>query len=73
MLDVAGTQLRGALAEDGKVVDPSNPMMTYVTSKLGQVKIDKAGSVQFSLKPESLVTKNNIGLALASVKLVPVK
>ena len=73
VFDAAGAQARGALADDGKVVDPSNPMMTYVTSKLGQVRIEKAGSVQFALKPESLVTQNNVGLALASVKLVPVQ
>jgi len=73
LVEVAGKQLRSTMSEDGRFVDPSNPLMTYVTSKLGQVTIDKAGAFQLALKAESMEGQGKLGLALAAVRLVPAK
>ena len=72
-LDVGGVTVSGTVAEDGRFVDPSNPLMTYVTSKIGQVKIAKGGPAHIVLKADSLETGKDVGLTLANVKLVPAK
>jgi len=72
-LDVGGATVSGTVAEDSRWVDPSNPLMTYVISKIGQVKIAKAGPAHIVLKADSLETAKDTGLTLANVKLVPAK
>jgi alpha-L-fucosidase len=73
MVEVAGKQLRATLNDDGKLVDPSDPHMNMVVSKLGQVAIDKAGAYKLALKPESIESRRKSGLGLVSIRLTPVR
>lgn len=70
-LEVAGQKLKGKIDDNGKEVNPANPYWKYVISKIGQVKIDKTGSFNLSLKPETIQAEKKLGLTLVSVKLVP--
>jgi alpha-L-fucosidase len=73
VVEVAGNKVSAALNEDGKQVDPSNPHQPYVVSKLGRVKIGKAGTYTLAVRPESIRAQKKVGLALATVKLTPVE
>jgi len=73
-IEVAGQKLAGTVNSDGEENDPVKPYWNYwnyVTSKIGQVTIPKAGEYQLSLKPESIVSDKKLGLTLVEVKLVP--
>jgi alpha-L-fucosidase len=72
-LDVAGKQLHATLSDDGQLLDPSDPRMKMVVSKLGRVAIDKAGSYKLALKPESIESRRKSGLGLVTVKLTPAR
>jgi alpha-L-fucosidase len=69
-IEVAGSLLRGAIANQGREVNPRNPYWKYVISKIGQVKIDKPGRHSLALKPETIQTGKQLGLTLVSVKLI---
>jgi len=71
LVEVNGTVLRGRLTNDGKQVEPSNPYMTYVLSKIGQVRIERARDCRLSLKSQSGQPDKETGLRVASVRLVP--
>jgi alpha-L-fucosidase len=71
-IDVAGQQLKGTVANDGKEENPSNAYWPYVVSKIGSLKIDKAGKYHLALKPESIQSERKFGLTLVSVKLMPI-
>jgi hypothetical protein len=73
MCEVAGRQIRGALANDGRFSDPVDPMASYVVSKIGQVTIDKPGTQKLVLKTEDAELQKTLGLSLHSVKLAPAK
>jgi hypothetical protein len=57
---------------NGKEENPANPYWKYVISKMGTVKIDKAGNYSLSLKPETINAEKKLGLTLVSVRLVPI-
>ena len=71
-VDVAGQQVKGVVNNDGREENPSDNYWPYVRSKVGRVKIDKAGKYHLDLKPESIETQRKLGLTLVSVRLVPV-
>lgn len=68
-LEVAGQTLKGTIENDGKQENPANPYWKYVISKIGQVKIDKAGTYTLALKPETIQSAKKLGLTLAEVRL----
>ncbi len=68
---VAGKDVQGVIADDGKVENPSNPYWAYVMSKLGRVAVPKAGKYTLSLKPQEIVADKKFGLTLVSVQLAP--
>ncbi len=72
-LNVAGQDLKGAVSNDGKLINPSNPYWPYVISKMGKVKLTKAGAYHLTLKPESIEAQKKLGFTLVSVTLTPAK
>ncbi len=69
-----GTQpLAGAIADNGKEDNPSNPYWPYVVSKMGRIQVDKAGKYTATLKPQDIPAGQKFGLTLVSLRLVPVK
>ena len=72
-IETAGQKVQGTINDDGKVENPANPYWKYVTSKIGQITVDKAGKYNLSLKPDVIKAEKKLGLTLVSVKLVPVK
>ncbi|PYX94720.1 MAG: alpha-L-fucosidase [Acidobacteria bacterium] len=75
-IEVAGQKIAGTVNNDGEENDPVKPYWNYwnyVISKLGRVTIEKAGAYQLSLKPDSIVSEQKLGLTLVEVKLVPVQ
>ena len=71
LVEAAGQTLRGKVERDGKEVDPANPYWPYVVSKLGRLRVEKAGRVGLALKPQTLRSDKKLGLTLVSVRLVP--
>lgn len=71
-IDVGGQSVKGTIDDQGKEIDPANPYWPYVLSKLGRVKLDKAGRFNLSLKADSIKAEKKLGLTLVSVRLVPV-
>lgn len=72
-IEINGQKLAGTIEDNGKQENPANPYWKYVISKMGTVKIDKAGQYSLSLKPETIRAEKKLGLTLVSVKLVPIK
>jgi alpha-L-fucosidase len=72
-IEVAGQKLKAKIEDQGKQENPANPYWKYVISKIGQVTIDKTGSFNLSLKPETIEAEKKLGLTLVAVKLIPVK
>jgi alpha-L-fucosidase len=72
-IEAAGQTLRGEVKEDGKEENPTNPYWPYVISRMGRVRVDRAGKYTLTLKPESLKTEKQFGLTLVSVRLVPAR
>ena len=72
-IEVADQKIAGTVNNDGEENDPVKPYWNYVISKLGRVTIEKAGAYQLSLKPDSIVSEQKLGLTLVEVKLVPVQ
>lgn len=72
-IEAAGQKLKAIIEDNGKQENPANPYWKYVISKMGSVTIDKAGSFNLTLKPETLQTAKKLGLTLVAVKLVPVQ
>lgn len=71
LVEAAGQTLRGKVERDGKEVDPANPYWPYVVSRLGRLRVEKAGRVSLALKPQSLRSDKKLGLTLVNVRLVP--
>jgi hypothetical protein len=71
LCEVAGKQFRVTLADNGRVSDPVDPMASYVLSKIGEVTIDKPGTLKLVLKTEDAEAQKTLGLNLHAVKLVP--
>ncbi|MEQ1765274.1 MAG: alpha-L-fucosidase, partial [Pyrinomonadaceae bacterium] len=72
-IETAGQKLQGKISNDGKEENPANPYWKYVISKIGQVKVEKSGKYNLSLKPDTIRSEKKLGLTLVSVKLVPVR
>jgi alpha-L-fucosidase len=72
-IEVAGQKLKATVEDNGKQENPANPYWKYVISRIGTVKIDKTGSFNLSLKPETIQSAKKLGLTLVAVKLIPVK
>ena len=71
-IDVAGQKVTGTVENTGKEENPMNPYWPYVISKIGRVRVVKAGRFNLSLRPETIRAEKKLGLTLVSVKLVPV-
>ncbi len=72
-IDAAGQQIKAVVANNGKEESASNAYWPYVVSKLGRLKIDKAGKYHLQLKSESIPATQKFGITLVSVRLVPAK
>src|SRR6185436_14462401 len=72
-VEVAGQNLQGVIAEQGKEENPFNPYWKFVKSNVGRVTIDKAGKYHLALKPDLIQAEKKLGLTLVSVKLLPVR
>ncbi|HEX6184684.1 MAG TPA: alpha-L-fucosidase [Pyrinomonadaceae bacterium] len=70
-VEAAGQRLSSKVERDGKEVDPANPYWPYVVSKVGRLRVDKAGKYSLTLKPQSIRSEKKLGLTLVSVRLVP--
>src|SRR5207244_3296959 len=68
-LTLAGNTVRGVIANEGKVENPNNPYWPYVLSRLGTIKVPKAGTYQLVFNAESIEAPKNFGLTLVSVTL----
>ena len=73
LVEAAGQSLRGKVGRDGKETDPANPYWPYVVSKVGRLRVDKAGKYGLTLKPQSIRSEKKLGLTLVSVRLVPAR
>ena len=62
-------EIKGTINRDGKVENPANPYWPYVLSKLGRIRIDKAGTYKLTLKPDSIESAKSLGLTLVSLDL----
>ena len=67
----AAATVRDEAERDGKEVDAANPYWPYVASKLGRLRVDRAGKYALALKPQALRSEKKLGLTLVSVRLVP--
>ena len=72
-VQVGEQKLITVLADNGKEDNPSNPYWPYVISKLGRIKIDKAGKYTATLKPDDIPAGQKFGLTLVSIRLVQAK
>jgi alpha-L-fucosidase len=72
-VQVAGRELAALVADDGKEVNPANPYWPNVITKLGEVRLEKAGSYTLSLKPESIPDGQKYGLTLVAIRMAPAK
>jgi alpha-L-fucosidase len=72
-LDVAGQKVTGTVENNGKEENPVNPYWPYVISKIGRVTVAKPGQFNLSLRPETIKAEKKLGLALVSVRLVPIE
>jgi alpha-L-fucosidase len=72
-IDAAGQQIKAVVANNGKEESASNAYWPYVVSKLGRLRIDKAGKYHLQLKPESIPATQKFGITLVSLRLVPTK
>jgi alpha-L-fucosidase len=72
-IQAASQNLSGVIADNGRLDNPANPYWPYVISNLGHIQIAKAGKYTASLQPEDIPSGQKFGLALVSVRLVPVK
>jgi alpha-L-fucosidase len=70
-LEIASQKLSSVVADNGKEDNPTNPYWPYVISKMGHIRIDKAGKYSATLKPEEIPAGQKFGLTLVSVRLVP--
>ena len=70
MVEVNGSWLRGTIRDHGKHVEPSNPYMIYVRTRIGEMKLVQAGDCQVSLRLESRQTDEAPGLRVAALRLV---
>ena len=68
-IEAAGQQIIYAVGNNGKEENPGNAYWPYVLSKAGRLKIDKAGKVHLSLKPESIPSGQKFGLTLVELRL----
>ena len=59
------------VSNDGKEENPSDAYWPYVVSKIGSLKIGKAGKYHLELKPQEIQSLRKFGLTLVSVKLLP--
>jgi hypothetical protein len=57
---------------NGKSSDPSDPPARYVGSKIGRITIDTPGVQRLVLGAEDEEAQQAIGLALQSVRMVPI-
>lgn len=74
VVDVAGQKVAGKVEAASKRVPPHNPYWPLPISPIGQVKLDKPGMHEVSLRAEKLaLTDRKLGLTLVSVELVPAK
>ncbi|MBZ5586081.1 MAG: alpha-L-fucosidase [Acidobacteriia bacterium] len=73
LVEVAGRQIRGTLADNGRSSDPSDPRASYVISNIGRVTIDRPGAQRLVLRAEDEELQKTLGLSLHSLRLVPVK
>jgi len=64
-------EVKGAIGDDGRLENPSNPYWPYVISKLGTLKITKPGLQKLFLKPETIEAQKKLGLTLVAIKLAP--
>jgi alpha-L-fucosidase len=71
LVEAAGQSVRGKVERDGKEVNAANPYWPYVISKVGRVRVEKAGQYDLALKPQTLRSDKKLGLTLVSVRLVP--
>jgi alpha-L-fucosidase len=72
-LQVVSQDLSGVISDNGKEDNPSNPYWPYVISKIGRIRVDKAGKYTASVKPQDIPAGQKYGLTLVSLRLVPVK
>jgi alpha-L-fucosidase len=72
-IEIASQKVSGLVADNGKEDNPSNPYWPYVISKMGEVKIDKAGTYNATLKPDDIPAGQKFGLTVVAVRLVPAK
>jgi alpha-L-fucosidase len=72
-IEAAGQRLRGTISNDGKQENPANPYWKYVISRIGRITVDKTGTYNLSLKPETIQAEKKLGLTLVAVKLVPAR
>lgn len=68
---LGGGVVKGAVGDDGRLENPSNPYWPYVISKVGTLKIAKPGSQNLILKSERIEAQKKLGLTLVAVKLTP--
>jgi hypothetical protein len=67
-----GQSTLGAIAKEGRELNPANPYWPYVVSKLGRLSINKAGEQQLSIKATDIPAGQKFGLTVVAVRLVPV-
>src|ERR1051325_5977829 len=73
VVEVGGKTLKKTVAAGGKQENPSNPYWPYVISRIGRVRLEKAGSYALSLKTSAIPANQKYGLTLVSVRLAPAK
>ena len=72
VVETNGQKVSGTVEAQSKRILPHNPYWPLPITKIGQVKLDKAGKQTLTLKAEQIAGKR-FGLTLASVELVPAK
>jgi len=73
LIDLDGKKIETTVESHEKRVPPHNPYWPYDITRVQRVTLDKAGTLNVSLKPEKIVGEKKLGLTLVSLELVPVK
>ena len=72
-VSVAGKDLKGTVRPDEKIDSPRTKHFPEVATRLGKVRIAKAGKYTLALRAEKIKKDAPIGLTASAVRLVPVR
>jgi len=71
-VNVAGSEVRGTLAEDEQIVNVSTRYYSQAASRCGDITIDRSGTYTLALRAEEILRNGDVGLAVMAGELVEI-